>query len=361
VPDRLPLSALLSQALVAFTIELDNEFERRMPHRTANHGKSAGDRPTPWLGSFVLWANFLRFVDPAGTPVVEIASNPGVMRQWFAGMNRWGYVIIRPDRRDDRPAPPKRDWIVRLREGGKLAREVWPALPAEIEARWRERFGAGEVTKLRAALIAIAECSEADLPHYMPGHNYVGYLLETTFRRPRPARASPAKLDLAALLSQALMLYTRDYDRQGNTSLLLSANLVRVLGREPIRLRDLPERTGVARVTVDNQSRLLSELGLATVTPDPSAARGQVARLTEKGRRAQSAYARRSEETEAGWHERDGAHDVERLRASLEGLDPALLLDGTRAPAGGWREKTPLVSLPHYPLVTHRGGYPDGS
>jgi hypothetical protein len=66
VHSRLPLSALLPQALLAFTIELDNEFERRMPHRTANHGKTAGDLPTPWLGSFVLWANFLRFVDPAG-------------------------------------------------------------------------------------------------------------------------------------------------------------------------------------------------------------------------------------------------------------------------------------------------------
>jgi hypothetical protein len=30
---RLPLSALVSQVLVAFTIELDNEFELRMPHR----------------------------------------------------------------------------------------------------------------------------------------------------------------------------------------------------------------------------------------------------------------------------------------------------------------------------------------
>jgi DNA-binding MarR family transcriptional regulator len=361
VPDRVPLSALLSQALVAFTIELDNEFERRMPHRTTDGGKSTGDRPTPWLGSFVLWANFLRFVDPAGTPVAKLASNPGVMRQWFAGMNRWGYVIIRPDPHDTRPAPPKRDWIVRLREGGELAREVWPALPAEIEARWRKRFGAREIRELRAALIGIAERSEADLPHYVPGHNYVGYLPETTFRRPRPARSGAAKLDLAALLSQVLMLYTRDFDRKGHTSLLLSANLVRVLGRDPIRLRDLPERSGVARVTVDNQSRLLDELGLAVVEPDPNAVRGRIARLTDTGRRAQAAYARRAEETEVGWRERDGARDVERLRAALEALDPELLLAATQAPPGGWREKLPLASLPHYPLVTHRGGYPDGS
>ena len=34
----LPLSALLSQVLVAFTIECDNESEPQMPHRTSNYG-----------------------------------------------------------------------------------------------------------------------------------------------------------------------------------------------------------------------------------------------------------------------------------------------------------------------------------
>jgi hypothetical protein len=52
---------------------------------------------------------------------------------------------------------------------------------------------------------------------------------------------------------------------------------------------------------------------------------------------------------------------VNRLRGALDALDPTLLLDGTRAPAGGWREKVRLTGVPHYPLATHRGGYPDGS
>src|SRR6185369_8726861 len=47
----LPLSALLCQALVAYTIEFDNEAERRLPHRTTSHGASGpGDgAPAPWL------------------------------------------------------------------------------------------------------------------------------------------------------------------------------------------------------------------------------------------------------------------------------------------------------------------------
>lgn len=46
---RLPLPALLSQALVAFTIECDNEFERQMPHRTSNYGSTADRGAGPWL------------------------------------------------------------------------------------------------------------------------------------------------------------------------------------------------------------------------------------------------------------------------------------------------------------------------
>ena len=55
----LPVSALLSQLLVALTIEVDNEFEHHMRHRTSNHGASGRG---PWLTSFAMWGNFLRFV-----------------------------------------------------------------------------------------------------------------------------------------------------------------------------------------------------------------------------------------------------------------------------------------------------------
>src|SRR5271169_2793720 len=47
----LPLSALLSQVLVAFTIEFDNESERQMQHRTTNQHVEGGARVGPWLVS----------------------------------------------------------------------------------------------------------------------------------------------------------------------------------------------------------------------------------------------------------------------------------------------------------------------
>jgi len=70
--DRLPLSALLSMALVAFTIEFDNEFEHQAPHRTTDFGSTPGFRGAPWLVSMVMWSRFLRFVPDDGISVREL-------------------------------------------------------------------------------------------------------------------------------------------------------------------------------------------------------------------------------------------------------------------------------------------------
>ncbi len=51
----LSLSALLSQVLVAFTIECDNEFERQMPHRTTKYGATNGGAVAPYLTSMAMW------------------------------------------------------------------------------------------------------------------------------------------------------------------------------------------------------------------------------------------------------------------------------------------------------------------
>ena len=71
---RVPLSTSLSQALVAFTIEVDNAFEQRMPHVTTMSMK-AGVPSTggPWLVSYAMWANFLQYVRPEGTDLVELS------------------------------------------------------------------------------------------------------------------------------------------------------------------------------------------------------------------------------------------------------------------------------------------------
>lgn len=72
----LPLSALLSQALVAFVIEFDNEFEHRTPHRTSDHGATQGSPSAPWLVSMAMWMNFIRFVPDTGTTIREFGGFP---------------------------------------------------------------------------------------------------------------------------------------------------------------------------------------------------------------------------------------------------------------------------------------------
>ena len=47
----IPLPTLLSHALVAFTIESDNEAEGQIIHRTTKHGASPGSRQGPWSHS----------------------------------------------------------------------------------------------------------------------------------------------------------------------------------------------------------------------------------------------------------------------------------------------------------------------
>jgi hypothetical protein len=104
--DRLPLSSLLSFALGAFTIEFDNEAEHRLPHRTTNHGLTAGSAAGPWLVSMVMWFNCMRFVPEEGIAVREL-ERPARTRTNWDGMQGWGYIYLAPDPADSRPKPPQ--------------------------------------------------------------------------------------------------------------------------------------------------------------------------------------------------------------------------------------------------------------
>ena len=161
-----PLSTLLSHVLVAFTIELDNEFERRL--------RDSGQ--TPRVTSFVMWANFMRFVGD-GIAVAELPDAAGIPKartlSTLGGMERWGYVSVGPNsetRRDGfgsaRGLRP--DWVVRPTPAGRAAAAIWRPLADEIEERWAERFGAAAVGELRLSLEPFAGRPEIALPEYMP-------------------------------------------------------------------------------------------------------------------------------------------------------------------------------------------------
>jgi hypothetical protein len=91
-------------------------------------------------------------------------------------------------------------------------------------------------------------------------------------------------------------------------------------------------------------------------------------RLTAEGRREQNKYRERLALIEAHWRARFGKGKIGSLRELLERLvgEPTAqrspLFQGLEPYPEGWRAAVPKpATLPHHPMVLHRGGYPDGS
>jgi hypothetical protein len=371
----LPLPALLSQALVAFTVEFDNEFERQMPHRTTNHGATPGDRNAPWLVSLAMWANCMRFLPEAGATVSELRRLART-RTNLDGMRRWGYIRLEPGRSGG--PRPKDDPLLRPTAAGRAAQDVWRPLSGVIEQRWRERFGGGETDRLRDALAAVAARLDASLPDCLP---ILGYGLFSLGGRPgddrypaeligaeRPGAERAGELPLWALLSRPLLAFAIEFERESDLSLAISADVLRALGDRAVPLRDLPRLTGVSKEAIAMAMGILRKSHLAVLEPVPAGGRGQAARLTPAGQAARGAGRRLLATIEERWQRRLGGTAVSALREPLEQLvgDPAAgpspLFLGLEPDPAGWRSaiRRPAV-LPHFPMVLHRGGFPDGS
>jgi len=104
------------------------------------------------------------------------------------------------------------------------------------------------------------------------------------------------------------------------------------------------------------------------VESDPVAARAKIARLNGKGLKAQAAYHERLKAVEERWQTLFSKATVLGLRDSLEPLvkegttSQSPLFRGLEPRPEGWRAEVPRPeTLPHFPMVLHRGGYPDGS
>jgi len=367
VPARLPLSTLLSQALVAFTIEFDNEAESRGVHSTTRG--SAADAGGPWLVSQAMWANFMQYIDADGVPLAELEGLDRITN--LVGMKRWGYITVAPALAGELTEPPRPDLVIRPTRAGRKAQAIWRPLAGEIEQRWKERFGDEQVGRLRESLEALVQRFDIELPQYLPVvaiHMFAG--IEKLHRRvpPVPGSANGARPDLSVLLAKVLLMFTVDFEGESNLSLPTSANALRVLGEKGVRVRDLPRLTGVSKEAIAMSVGLLARLGCAVVESDPAASRGKVVRLTPKGRKAQEKYRRILAQTEELWRVRYGHESISRLRESLEALvgdATALrspLFEGLQPHPDGWRASVRRPEmLPHYPMVLHRGGYPDGS
>jgi hypothetical protein len=292
------------------------------------------------------------------------------------GMRRWGYIAIdgigRVPRRPGGAERPhaKPGSVLALTELGAAADAVWRPLPGAIEQRWRDRFGAGAVDRLRAALLAVAEADVAALPDFMP----IVRVHDAARKEPEPrdpgARAADVRLPLVSLLARVLLRFALDCDRDTRLPLPIWSDLVRVLDpAEPVLVRALPAETGVSKEALAMMIGVLERAALVVVEPVAGSGRGRQLRLSpDHGKRAHAAGERGIAAATAAWEGRFGYGVVNELRAALD----RVVGDGTRAgsplfagldpPIDGWRARVaPTRLLPWYPLVLHRGGYPDGS
>jgi methyltransferase (TIGR00027 family) len=365
--DSLSLSALLSQALVAFTIECDNEAEHLMPHRTQNYGASAQGYGA-WLVSMVMYENCLKFVgeEPITVAELERLARTGTN---LDGMRRWSYITIDGTAKKNHKSRPGPGAVLCATPRGLQARQVWTPIAGLTEQRWRERFGAEQVARLKDALLAVVTRLDPGLPDCLPilGADLASRAPDPALP-PRPGPVDLPTLPMSALMSRVLLSFALDYERESALSLAVCANLLRVLGEGGIRLRDLPGLTGISREAVSWALGILVGARLAAEEPDPTASRGKVARLTPRGAAAQRAHQDLLATTEARWRDRFGADSIAALRQPLEALAIApaghlpALFGGLEPYPDGWRARLrPPGVLPYYPMVLHRGGYPDGS
>ena len=283
----LPLSTLLSQVLVAFTIEFDNEFERQMPHQTTMSRAAGGSRGGPWLVSMVMWSNFMQYVGKEGVTVGELQQLARVPKLSLAGMERWGYVTVETKK-------ARSQSMLRATAKGRMAQEFWRPLFGVIEKRWEERFGQDEIDKLRGSLSALVSRLDVELPEYLP---VLGYGLSTEVLKdacpPRPVVET-----LPALLSKVLLAFTLDFEQESDLSLPMCANVLRVLDEAGVRPRDLPRLAGVSKEAIKTALGFLAKRRLVELT--------QLVKLTPKGRLAQDAYRKRLSATEELWRARFG-------------------------------------------------------
>lgn len=381
---RPALSSLLSQVLVAYTVEFDNEFERRM-----GEAGYTGARL-----SLVVWANLMRFVGEGGSSVRDLTARalaPATSIRFQLGcLERWGFVRLNtgsPSRDGWGSGRGIRaDWMVRLTSRGKTASGIWPPLFDEIGWRWERRFGFDAIRRLRQALQDIADRLEIELPDGLPG---IG--LEDTWEFPRRVTHCEGPLPLPTLLSRVLLAFRIEFDRESPVALAWCANMLRVLSDKPIRTMELPRLTGCSPET--------SAIGwqirpFVVVEPDPEANRGKVVRLSARGLSAQQTYSRLVCEIEKRWETRFGEEIIRRLRESLRELfelrgedglllaqglapPPGTVRAGDHAPALGRRDvgaaarkrmrdlvaqtgqfvRDPAGALPHYPLWDMNRGF----
>ena len=165
---------------------------------------------------------------------------------------------------------------------------------------------------------------------------------------------------MPALMSKLLFAFAIQFERESGLSLAISANVLRLASEQGTRVRDLPRLSGVSKEAIAMALKRLDASGLAIVQREQKNSRIKALGLTARGQNARDTYRRLVWDIEKHWETSFGQSVID-LRQSLEAASPALWR-GLEPYPDGWRASVHRPdTLPHYPMVLHRGGFPDGS
>lgn len=353
----LHLAEDFSRALIAFTIEYDNDWEKNfwLPLKAK-----------PLRVSMVMWENFLRLVPTKGISLRKLASKAGYPKgkahPCIAGMIRWRFVTAEPNNEGKKG---KLEQIIKPTTVGKRAAAYWRTLAGKIETRWEQRFGKNQVSELKQSLVDLIDQFEIRLPHYFP---VLGHL--DGMRAPWPCEPEtlpPQQLMLPNLLSQAIHYYTLEFEKESEVSLAHRANVLRVLSAKGVSVNNVPALAGVSKEALNMAYRFLIKSGHVVEAPLKNG-RGKQVKLTKKGMAEKNRYDELHQAMETKWQDAFSAKVVTRLRKAIAAIagdktgEESPLFRGLAPVPGTWRaDIPPRLVLPRSPMVLNRGGWPDGS
>jgi hypothetical protein len=345
--EQVPLTTLLSWPWIAHTIEVDNAFEAAGSDRVGRLFRI----------SLPMWTNGLRFIGEDGITVGELRTRACASCN-LGGLERWGWISMGAAGAGRRAGFGTQrgvndSTIVRPTRAGAYARRLWPEVLRRVDDRWRIRFGDRPIDRLRKVLLAAAPPTPMawSPPEVHPPDGFRTHIVAG-------ADDPDTERPLVALLGQTLAAATIDHEQGSAVSLPLGATVLRVMGPDAVRPRDLPAMTGLSKEGIAMATGYLQRSGLAVPTPDRTLS------LTPAGLGALEDYRDRAVRPEGrGLREALGAV-LEQRQALSACFVP---------PEGSWRGEPPylaqtrrlladpLVALPWHPMVLHRGGWPDAS
>lgn len=330
----LPLSAYLSQTLIAFTLEFDDVFKTKC--------EAAGVRVSP--PSLAMWANVVRFLDKDGVDERQLVSWSGVSKSvihfMVACLERHGWVTVSS-------SSSANEKHIHLTPSSSMCQEMWRTTLDDVEHHWQVKFGEQEMKELFRSLAAIVCQNTIELPYYPMFSAYVPWR-NASGSMGDPSTA-PNRLPLFVLLSQTLIAFSIEYEREMRylkpvpESLAIYANALQFINEEGQTIRQLAEAAGISKSVLNIILNVLAQNGQLVVEQGQTRKRSQSIRLTESGRRNRDAYGGLLVDAERRWQVMFG-EDMINLNTCLKEI--ASQLDG---------------KLPHYPVaMAHRGGTPTG-